>query len=127
MTRPHARRPWSVRLLAAAAVALVGSLLVALPAAAHNYAATVFATLTEPEPGVVRAQLDIEYVLLAIDGSAAMEVPEFAEAARAGILADGQNPAKLGTEVLEEFDETVVKSRAMMAALAAAARQQAPK
>jgi hydrogenase/urease accessory protein HupE len=83
-------------------------LLPAPPASAHNYAATAYAELTEPTAGLVRTQLDIEYVLLAIDGAAAMDTPEFAQAAQEDVIADGQDPSRLDTAILDEFDETVM-------------------
>lgn len=90
-------------LLAACAVLLPGA-----SASAHNYAATVYADITEPEPGIVRATLDIEYVLLAIDGGAAMGDPAFTDAAYADVQASGQDPAKLTTRVLEQYSDTAI-------------------
>ncbi|GAA5199784.1 hypothetical protein GCM10025773_15800 [Microbacterium jejuense] len=88
--------------LAAAAV-----LLAAAPAAAHNYAATVYAALTEPEPGLVRAELDLEYVLLAIDGAREMGDTAFEQDAYDDVQASGQDPAKLTTAVLDKHTDTV--------------------
>ena len=96
-----------VPLLAAPLLALA-VLLPTGPAAAHNYSATVDADVTESEPGLVHVVLDIEYVLLAIDGGAAMEDPAFTDAAHADIQASGQDPAKLTTHVLETYSDTVL-------------------
>jgi hypothetical protein len=87
------------------------ALLLLLPAAtasAHNYSATVYADITEPEPGLVRAVLDLEYVLLAVDGGTAMGDAEFTAAAYDDVQASGQDPAKLTTAILEEYSDTVL-------------------
>lgn len=97
----------SLPLLIALFAALI-ALLPAAPAAAHNYSATVYAEITEPEPGVVRAVLDLEYVLLAVDGGAAMEDPEFTADAYADVQASGQDPTKLTASILEQYSDTVV-------------------
>ena len=92
-------------------VVLFAALVVLLPAnsvAAHNYSATVYADVTEPEPGLVRAVLDVEYVLLAVDGGAAMGDPAFTEAAHADVQASGQDPTKLTTSILEAYSDTVL-------------------
>lgn len=89
-------------------LAVLAALLPASAAAAHNYSATVYADVSEPEPGLVRTVLDMEYVLLAIDGGAAMEDPAFTDAAYADVQASGQDPAKLTTRVLEEYSDTVL-------------------
>ncbi len=86
-------------------------LLVVLPgvsAAAHNYSATVYADVTEPQPGIVRTVLDVEYVLLAVDGGAAMGDPAFTEAAYEDVQASGQDPSKLTTNILEQYSDTVL-------------------
>lgn len=87
--------------------AALGVVLSATPAAAHNYAATVYAALTEPEPGVVRTELDLEYVLLATDGARAMGDAQFEQDAYEDVQASGQDPTKLTTRVLEEHTATV--------------------
>ncbi|MFD5863332.1 HupE/UreJ family protein [Agromyces sp. NPDC127015] len=95
------------------AVAAVGALASAVlapadPAAAHSYAATVFADVTEPEPGLVRTVLEIEYVLLATDGARAMDDAGFEADAYADVQASGRDPRKLTTEVLERHSDTVL-------------------
>jgi hydrogenase/urease accessory protein HupE len=100
-------RQRSVPLLAVLLAALA-VLLPAAPASAHNYSATVYADITEPEPGLVRAVLDVEYVLLAVDGGAAMDDSDFTEAAYEDVQASGQDPAKLTPSVLDEYQDTVL-------------------
>lgn len=90
--------------LAGVAVSLV---LAAAPAAAHSYAATVFADVTEPERGIVRTVLDLEYVLLATDGAREMSDASFEQAAYLDVQASGRDPEKLTTAVLEEHSATV--------------------
>lgn len=88
-------------------VAAVSVLLLAAPAAAHTYAATVYAKLSEPEPGLVRAALDLEYVLLATDGARAMGDAQFEQDAYDDIQASGQDPKQLTMRVLEQHSDTV--------------------
>lgn len=96
-------------LCAAAAAGALGAVLVpAAPAAAHSYAATVFADVTEPQPGLVRTVLEIEYVLLATDGARAMDDAGFEADAYADVQASGRDPQKLTTDVLERHSETVL-------------------
>lgn len=89
-------------------IAALALLLPAAPAAAHSYAATVFAEVTEPEPGLVRTVLEVEYVLLATDGARAMNDGEFEADAYADVQASGRDPSKLTTEVLERHSDTVL-------------------
>ncbi len=79
----------------------------ALPAAAHDYAATVYAEVSEPEPGLVRTVLDLEYVLLAVDGARAMDAADFEQEAFADVQASGQDPTRLTTRVIDEHADTV--------------------
>ena len=88
-------------------IAAISMLLLAAPAAAHTYAATVYAKLSEPEPGLLRAELDMEYVLLATDGARAMDDAAFERDAYDDVLASGQDPTKLTTRVLEQHSDTV--------------------
>ncbi|UOQ90732.1 HupE/UreJ family protein [Agromyces endophyticus] len=110
--QPRERSARLVRalLLASAAIVAAGlALLVpAAPAAAHSYAATVFADVTEPEPGLVRTVLEVEYVLLATDGARAMEDADFEADAYADVQASGRDPEKLTTEVLERHSDSVL-------------------
>jgi hydrogenase/urease accessory protein HupE len=99
------RRLTPILLLAFVAIA---ALTPAAPAAAHSYSATVFAEITETEPGLVRVQLDMEYVLLAIDGGAAMDDTAFTDAAYADVQAGGQDPTRLTPAILEQFSDTVI-------------------
>lgn len=100
-----------VRTAVATVVALAGAavsiLLAAAPAAAHSYSATVYAQVSEPERGVVRTVLDLEYVLLATDGARAMGDDAFEQEAFADVQASGQDPEKLTTSVLDAHPETV--------------------
>jgi hydrogenase/urease accessory protein HupE len=92
-------------------VVLFAALVALLPAgtaAAHNYSATVYADITEPESGLVHVVLDIEYVLLAVDGGAAMGDTAFTEAAYEDVQASGQDPTKLTARVLEAYSDTVL-------------------
>ena len=102
MLRRRLLLPLAIPLLALAA------LLPSAPAAAHAYSATVYADVTEPEPGLLRVQLDMEYVLLAIDGGAAMGDTAFTEAAYADVQATGKDPALLTPAVLEAYSSTVI-------------------
>jgi len=88
--------------------AAFAALLPAASAAAHNYSATVYVDVTESEPGLVRAVLDLEYVLLAVDGGAAMEDDAFTQAAYDDVQASGQDPSKLTTDILETYSDTVL-------------------
>lgn len=83
-------------------------LLLATPAAAHSYSATVYAMLTEIEPGLVRTVLDVEYVLLATDGARKMNDAQFERDAYDDVQASGQDPTKLTTRVLEAHSATVL-------------------
>ncbi len=100
-----------VRTAVAIVVALTGAavsiLLAAAPAAAHSYSATVYAQVSEPERGVVRTVLDLEYVLLATDGARAMGDDAFEQEAFADVQASGQDPEKLTTSVLDAHPDTV--------------------
>ncbi|GAA1779948.1 HupE/UreJ family protein [Agromyces lapidis] len=97
-------------LCAAGAVAALGAaaLVPAAPAVAHSYAATVFADVTEPEPGLVRTVLEVEYVLLATDGARAMDDAAFEADAYADVQASGRDPEKLTTDVLERHSDSVL-------------------
>ncbi|MFB6612285.1 HupE/UreJ family protein [Agromyces sp. NPDC056379] len=108
--RPEPRRERSARLVRALllAVAALALLVPAAPAAAHSYAATVFATVTEPEPGLVRTVLEVEYVLLATDGAREMNDSEFEADAYADVQSSGRDPSKLTTAVLERHSDTVL-------------------
>ncbi|MCS5719222.1 HupE/UreJ family protein [Herbiconiux sp. CPCC 205763] len=101
---PHRR----IAPLLLAVFAALLALLPAAPAVAHTYSATVYAEVTEPQPGLVHAVLDIEYVLLAVDGGAAMGDSDFTEAAYDDVQASGQDPTKLTPKVLDEYSDTVL-------------------
>ena len=109
--RTSRRRTPGIRVLVATALALAGAatstLLAAAPAAAHSYSATVYAGVSEPERGLVRTVLDIEYVLLATDGARAMGDQAFEQEAYADVQASGRDPELLTTEVLEAHSDTV--------------------
>ncbi|WP_233441197.1 HupE/UreJ family protein [Microbacterium paludicola] len=91
-----------------AGVLLLAALLIpAAPAAAHNYSATAYADVSEPEPGLVRTVLDLEYVLLVTDGGREMGDPDLESAAYEDVLATGQDPAKLTPRILEQYTDTV--------------------
>ncbi|SEN26888.1 HupE/UreJ family protein [Cryobacterium sp. TMT1-3] len=94
------------RVLVVVLVALA-VLIPAAPAMAHNYAATVFVEVTEPEPGLVRTVLDLEYVLLAVDGAEAMGDAAFERDAYADVQSSGQDPGKLTPRILEQYSDTV--------------------
>lgn len=101
----------AIRTLVAGVVALTGVavsvMLTAAPAAAHSYAATVFADVSEPERGVVRTVLDIEYVLLATDGARAMGDTALEQEAYADVQASGRDPEKLTPAVLDDHADSV--------------------
>ncbi|WP_341941578.1 HupE/UreJ family protein [Microbacterium sp. LWH10-1.2] len=109
--RGHRRERPRVRGLFAGMIALAGVavsvMLAAAPAAAHSYSATVYASVTEPERGVVRTVLDVEYVLLATDGARAMDDAAFEEEAFADVQESGRDPDKLTTAILDRHSETV--------------------
>ena len=108
--RTESRRVRSARTLRVLLCALAAAcfLLPAAPAAAHSYAATVFAEVTEPEPGLVRTVLEVEYVLLATDGAREMGDSAFEAEAYADVQASGRDASKLTTAVLEEHSDTVL-------------------
>lgn len=93
--------------LTALAGVAVSVMLTAAPAAAHSYSATVYAQVSEPERGLVRTALDIEYVLLATDGARAMGDEAFEEEAYADVQASGQDPEKLTTAVMDAHSDSV--------------------
>jgi hypothetical protein len=95
------------RRLLAGLLLLLALAIPAAPAAAHSYAATAYADLTEPEPGLVRSVLDLEYVLLATDGAREMGDTTFEPDAYADVQASGHDPAKLTTRILEQHTDTV--------------------
>ncbi len=45
-------------------LAAVATVLPALPASAHGFTSTVYAAVTQPDAQTVRAEIDLEYVLL---------------------------------------------------------------
>lgn len=92
-------------LLAFTALALLAP---ASPANAHSYSATVYAAVTEPQRGLVRTVLEVEYVLLATDGARAMHDADFESDAYADVQASGKDPEALTTEVLERHSDTVL-------------------
>ncbi|WP_432939732.1 HupE/UreJ family protein [Kribbella sp. CA-253562] len=65
---PTRNRPYAVARAAYAAIllAVLGLALGAAPAAAHGFSSTVYADLTAPERGHVRAELGLEYDLLVV-------------------------------------------------------------
>lgn len=96
-----------VRRSLAGLLLLAALLIPAAPAAAHDYSATAYADVSEPEPGLVRTVLDLEYVLLVTDGAREMGDPDLESAAYQDVLATGQDPAKLTPRILEQHTDTV--------------------
>lgn len=107
VTRPGGRKIW-VRGASTLLAAGVGIVMLATPAAAHSYAATVYATLTEPSPGLIRTVLDLEYELLATDGAQKVGDAGFESAAAADIQATRDDPAQLTPQALEAHSATVL-------------------
>lgn len=94
---PH-RRLLSV--LAAAAVAAVA--LGPGQAVAHGFSSTVYADVTEPEPGGVRTELDLEYDLLVVSAAEREQDPDLFE--------DGMDLFETGDEAraLQAHGDTVL-------------------
>ncbi|MFK4834837.1 HupE/UreJ family protein [Microbacterium sp. ZW T2_14] len=61
------------------AVAAASVLLAPAAAHGHGFTTTVYVDATAPEPGVVRAEIGLEYDLLVLSASAAEDAPEFFE------------------------------------------------
>jgi hypothetical protein len=105
--RPSPKGVVVLRRLVAGLLLLLCLMAPAAPAAAHSYAATAYANLTEPEPGVVRTVLDLEYVLLATDGAREMGDETFESDAYADVQASGHDPGQLTARILEQHTDTV--------------------
>ncbi|WP_020579670.1 HupE/UreJ family protein [Actinopolymorpha alba] len=98
MTVSFWRRLLAVAILAICALATMG-----LPAAAHGFTSAVYVELTEPADGVVRAEVELEYVLLVISAAKAEDDPELEREAKATFRTSG---ADVG--VLDTHAETVL-------------------
>ena len=78
MTPPTIRHRLASIALAVSAVA-ASSLLIPGAAHGHGFTTTVYVDATVPEPGVVRAEIGLEYDLLVLSVSDAEDAPEFFE------------------------------------------------
>lgn len=95
--------PTGVRLLAAAALAMLAPILLMLPASAHGFTSTVYAELTERSDGVLSTELEMEYVLLVRSVAKAEADPGLESEAKAAFQASG---ADVG--LIEEHREAVL-------------------
>lgn len=78
-----------VRLLAAAALALLAPVLLTLPASAHGFTSTVYAEMTQRADGVVGTELEMEYVLLVRSVAKAEGDPGLESEAKAAFQTSG--------------------------------------
>ncbi|MER6974594.1 HupE/UreJ family protein [Nocardioides sp. NPDC000445] len=78
-----------IRCFLAAALAMLAPLLLAVPASAHGFTSTVHAELTQRPDGVVRAELEMEYVLLVRSVAKAEADPELESRAKAAFRTSG--------------------------------------
>ncbi|EGD40187.1 LigA [Nocardioidaceae bacterium Broad-1] len=81
--------PTGVRLLAAAALALLAPVLLTLPASAHGFTSTVYAETTQRADGVVSTELEMEYVLLVRSVAKAEGDPGLESEAKAAFQTSG--------------------------------------
>ncbi|MEU4453760.1 HupE/UreJ family protein [Nocardioides sp. NPDC023903] len=92
-----------IRCLLAAALATLAPILLTVPASAHGFTSTVHAELTQRPDGVVRAELEMEYVLLVRSVAKAEVDPELESRAKAAFQTSG---ADLG--LIEEHLDAVL-------------------
>lgn len=92
------------RLLAAALLALCAPLALVLPAAAHGFTSVAYVELTEPADGLVRAELELEYVLLVSSVAQAEGDPELEAQAKGSFRSSGADAA-----LLDQHAETVLR------------------
>jgi hypothetical protein len=80
---------FGIRCLLAAALAMLAPILLTVPASAHGFTSTVHAELTQRPDGVVRAELEMEYVLLVRSVAKAEADPELESRAKAAFQTSG--------------------------------------
>ena len=78
-----------IRCLLAAALAMLAPILLTVPASAHGFTSTVHAELTQRPDGVIRAELEMEYVLLVRSVAKAEADPELESRAKAAFQTSG--------------------------------------
>ena len=78
-----------IRCLLAAALAMLAPILLTVPASAHGFTSTVYAELTQRPDGVVRTELEMEYVLLVRSVAKAEGDPELESRAKAAFQTSG--------------------------------------
>lgn len=91
------------RALSALLLALCVAATFVLPAGAHGFSSVVYADLTQPSDGVVRAELELEYVLLVMSAADAGADPGLESRAKATFKESGAD-----TALLAEHAETVL-------------------
>ncbi|WP_328527223.1 HupE/UreJ family protein [Nocardioides sp. NBC_00368] len=95
--------PTGVRLLAAAALALLTPILLTLPASAHGFTSTVYAEMTQRADGVVSTELEMEYVLLVRSVAKAEADPGLESEAKAAFQTSGAD-----VSLIEEHRDAVL-------------------
>lgn len=95
--------PTGVRLLAAAALAMLAPILLTLPASAHGFTSTVYAEMTQRADGVMSTELEMEYVLLVRSVAKAEGDPGLESQAKAAFQTSG---ADVG--LIEEHRDAVL-------------------
>ena len=78
-----------IRCLLAAALAMLAPILLTVPASAHGFTSTVHAELTQRPDGVIRSELEMEYVLLVRSVAKAEADPELESRAKAAFQTSG--------------------------------------
>src|SRR5688572_10816828 len=78
-----------IRCLLAAALAMLAPILLTVPASAHGFTSTVYAELTQRPDGVIRSELEMEYVLLVRSVAKAEADPELESRAKAAFQTSG--------------------------------------
>lgn len=91
------------RALGALLLSLCAAAGLALPAGAHGFTSVVYVDLTEPFDGVVRAELELEYVLLVMSAAEAVADPGLESRAKATFKESGADPV-----LLAEHGDTVL-------------------
>lgn len=88
--------PLCVRLVAAAVLAMLAPLLLVPSASAHGFTSTVRAELTQPADGVLRTELELEYVLLVRSVAKAEGDPGLESRAKAAFQTAGVDLGLIG-------------------------------
>lgn len=95
--------PLPQRYVVAALLAICAPVVLMLPAAAHGFTSAVYAEVTQPADGLVRAELELEYVLLVRSVAKAESDPELESRAKSTFQTSGADIA-----LLEEHGDAVL-------------------